>query len=663
MRIFANAALLLTVIAATGRTQSVSVVANFADMPINIIPGSDGNLYGVTQTGGVGTCQYVSVPVGCGSIFEVTPAGVQSTLYSFQPGPVAAESQPFPNTLIQGTDGNFYGTTMEGGKAATDNCREGCGTIFKVTPEGTGTTLHAFDQTDGLGPVRLIEGIDGNLYGVTEFGGNGHCPSGCGTVFEITPQGSLTSLYEFSLSDGAMPADLIQGADGNFYGTTLAGGPGNFCPSATPALELRGCGTVFELTPAGELTTIYTFQGSTDSANPSNLIQTADGSFYGVASPPYEQIGQGGNLGSIFKLTPAGALTTLVVFTGTNGASPDSLVQASDGNIYGTTAGENRGVALNGTIVTPQVDGTLFQISPAGNLATLYDFCHLGCAEGKTIGGYSVILGAGQNLYGITNTGGTSGAGILFRYTLGSSTEPTISANGGVLNGASFQPGISPGSWITINGTNLSSQTDTWNSSIVNGALPTMLDGVSVMVGGQPAYIEYVNPAQINALAPNVPAGSVAVTVTGANGTSQAAMAQLSAEQPAFFQWGNYAVATHQDYTYAVKNGTFAGLTTVPAAPGDVIILWGTGFGPTSPAAPAGMETPSTTAYNTATTVSVTVGGKTAIVYGAALASGYAGLYQIAIQIPAGLANGDYPVTATINGVSSPSTTMITVQQ
>ena len=103
--------------------------------------------------------------------------------------------------------------------------------------------------------------------------------------------------------------------------------------------------------------------------------------------------------------------------------------------------------------------------------------------------------------------------------------------------------------------------------------------------------------------------------------------------------------------------------STVPAAPGDVIILWGTGFGATSPAAPPGVETPSITTYNTATAVSVTVGGKPATVYGAALAPGYAGLYQIAIQIPASLANGDYPVVATINGAQSPSTTLITVQK
>lgn len=140
-------------------------------------------------------------------------------------------------------------------------------------------------------------------------------------------------------------------------------------------------------------------------------------------------------------------------------------------------------------------------------------------------------------------------------------------------------------------------------------------------------------------------------------------MAQVQAGTPAFFQWGQYAVATHQDYSLAAKNGTFAGTTTVPAAPGDLIILWGTGFGPTSPAAPAGMETPSATTYNTASVVTVTIGTTSATVSGAALAPGYAGLYQIAIQIPAGLANGDCPVVAIISGVSSPATTLITVQQ
>jgi uncharacterized protein (TIGR03437 family) len=240
---------------------------------------------------------------------------------------------------------------------------------------------------------------------------------------------------------------------------------------------------------------------------------------------------------------------------------------------------------------------------------------------------------------------------------------PAISPSGGVANGASFQAGIAPGSWITITGTNLSSVRDTWANSIVNGNLPTSLDGVKVTVGGDPAYVAYVSPTQINALAPNVAAGTVSVTVTNANGTSASVNAVVQAAQPAFFLWpGNYAVATTQDYGLAVKNGTFPGSTTTPAKPGEVIILWGTGFGATSPSAPSDVEVPSSTTYNTANAVTVTVGGTAATVYGAALAPGFAGLYQVAILIPASLANGDYPVVATISGVQSPSTTLITVQ-
>jgi len=224
------------------------------------------------------------------------------------------------------------------------------------------------------------------------------------------------------------------------------------------------------------------------------------------------------------------------------------------------------------------------------------------------------------------------------------------------------QPGISPGSWITIGETNLSTKTDDRNNAIVKGALPTTLDGVSVMMGDLPAYIQYISSTQINAVAPDVPAGTVPVTVTDSNGTSISVMAQVSAVQPAFFQWGAYAVATRQNFSLAVKSGTFAGVTTRGQSQRRDYPL-GNGIWATSPSAPPGAETPSNITYNTATTVSVKVGTESATVYGAALAPRHAGLYQVAIQIPASLANGDYPVVATISGAQSPGTTLITVQQ
>ena len=153
-------------------------------------------------------------------------------------------------------------------------------------------------------------------------------------------------------------------------------------------------------------------------------------------------------------------------------------------------------------------------------------------------------------------------------------------------------------------------------------------------------------------------AGSVPVVVTNANGTSPTVSAQLSAAQPAFFQWGNYAVATRQDYSIAVKNGAFAGVTTTPAKPGDVVILWGTGFGPTLPTVPSGVETPSTATYYTAGTVTVKVGDANATVYGAAPHAGLRGLYQLRSRCPCRLGNGDYLVIATVGGVQSASGVM-----
>lgn len=153
------------------------------------------------------------------------------------------------------------------------------------------------------------------------------------------------------------------------------------------------------------------------------------------------------------------------------------------------------------------------------------------------------------------------------------------------------------------------------------------------------------------------------VTVTTSAGTSSAATVTVGTYGPAFFSWpNNQVVATYQDFTYAVANGTFSGTTTTPAKPGDTIILWGTGFGPTNPTYLQGEETPSNATYNTATLPTVTINNVSATVYGAALAPGFAGLYQVAIQVPASLGNGNWPVVATIGGVSSPNGLELAVQ-
>ncbi len=233
-----------------------------------------------------------------------------------------------------------------------------------------------------------------------------------------------------------------------------------------------------------------------------------------------------------------------------------------------------------------------------------------------------------------------------------------------VVNAAGFQPGIVANSWVTIKGTNLASTTDDWSHSIINGALPTSLDGVSVTMGGKPAYIYYISAGQLNVLAPDVSPGPLTVTVTTAGGTSAPISTTAAAFDPAFFAWpGNQAVATRTDYSFAVKPGTFAGTTTVAAKPGDVIILWATGFGPTNPVAPLGVATPGSGTYPTASAPTIKVNNTPALVYGAALAPGSAGLYQIAIQVPSNLADGDWPIQASIGSASSPAGTILSVHQ
>lgn len=227
-----------------------------------------------------------------------------------------------------------------------------------------------------------------------------------------------------------------------------------------------------------------------------------------------------------------------------------------------------------------------------------------------------------------------------------------------VFNAAGYQGGVYSGSFVSIQGTNLTSVSDDWSHSIVNGQLPQQLDGVSVTVGGKPAYIFQMIPTQVNVQAPDLASGSVTVIVTTPLGASVPFTVNVQPYGPAFWPWpDNQPVATHGDYSIAAKNGTFAGTATVPAKPGEVITLWGTGFGPTNPAVPAGQLPGSSAGAHTETPVTVTLNSASVTVLGAALSS-YPGDYQVAIQIPTTLADGDYTLVAAINGVSSPPATL-----
>ena len=239
------------------------------------------------------------------------------------------------------------------------------------------------------------------------------------------------------------------------------------------------------------------------------------------------------------------------------------------------------------------------------------------------------------------------GLGDAFVATLAPAYPPAISS---VLNAASFQPGIEAGSWAMIQGSNLANTTRTWRSSdFVGDELPTSLDGVSVSIDGQPAFVEYISPTQINVQAPSDSVvGAVNVVVDNNGAVSAPAPAQLQAVAPAFFLYPgtNYALASRlPDYALV---GTSL---TAPAKPGDILVLWGTGFGATDPPVLAGTVVSGAPAAVIAPTV--TVGGVDVPVLGTVLTPGTAGLYQVTIQLPANVPTGAVAVQASAGGVQT----------
>lgn len=418
----------------------------------------------------------------------------------------------------------------------------------------------------------------------------------------------------------------------------------------------------------------------------------------------------------IRKVTPAGVISTLAG-NGSAGFSGDDALGTSaqlnlprgiavdgGGNVYIADQGNNRirKVTAAGVISTLAGSGTRGFGGDGGNAISAQLNSPMGVAADSsgavyiadrgndrirkvTPGGLiSTLAGSGNR--GFSGDGGLATAaqinlpdevtidsfGGLYIVDLGNTrirkvTAPNLSppaiAAGGVTNGASFRPGIVPGSWVTITGFNLSPVTDNWDRAVIDGKLPDSLDGVSVSIGGKPAYVQFVSPGQINVQAPDVGVGPTPVIVTNPSGVSATFTAMAQQFSPAFFLWnGKYAVATRQDFSPAAQAGLLEGVTTIPAQPGEIIILWATGLGATNPPVAAGIQAPSDRAYLTASPVTVTVGTTNAQMFGAALSPGYAGLYQIGIQIPASTPDGDIPLTAAIGGIKSPDGVFINVQ-
>jgi uncharacterized repeat protein (TIGR03803 family) len=321
---------------------------------------------------------------GCGTIFKIAPNGTLTTIYNFCSNGGICEDGQWPiGTLIRASDGNFYGTTLAGGTGNGGN-----GTVFRITPSGKLSTIYSFcsqsNCTDGERPFwGVIQATDGDLYGSTSSGG----ANDDGTVYRVTSSGTLTTLHSFNGADGQGPdAGVIQASDGSFYGTTLEGGEGSACE--------YGCGTVFKMTLGGALTTLHSF-GQSDGTNPyTGVIQATDGNFYGTTAGGGANCPDNDSCGTVFEITPIGTLTTLYNFCSqsdcSDGRSPfGALLQSTNGTFYGATY-------QGGSACVDDFDGcgTIFSVSNG-----LLPFVETQTSSGK-VGAVVKILGT--NLSGAT---------------------------------------------------------------------------------------------------------------------------------------------------------------------------------------------------------------------------------------------------------------------
>jgi uncharacterized repeat protein (TIGR03803 family) len=461
----ANAGVVLTNLFSFGSVLETNGVALDGAVPLaGLVQGNDGDFYGTTGGGGTNNC---------GTIFKISTNGTLTSLYSFV---VTNDDGYSPYAgLVQGRDGNFYGTTVNGGNTNFNSYPGsfGYGTVFKVTKNGTLTSLYSFGGTnDGTFPFAgLVQGNDGDFYGTT-MGGGKTVPNtnySYGTVFKITTNGVLTGLYYFTgTNDGAYPqAGLVQGSDGNFYGTTYLGGTNNW-------------GTVFKISTNGALTSLYSFGSITDASGElldgievaAGLVEGKDGDFYGTTT------GGGTNgYGTIFKINTNGRLTTLhsfgSIFGSIDGANPVAgLVQGSDGNFYGTTE--------EGGTYNSNNSGTVFEIDTNGAFTTLYSFD--GDIGDGSNGGANpeagLVQGNDGNFYGTTSGGGTNYLGTVFCLNLGlvSPPAPQLSIN---LSGNNLIL-----TWPTnVSGLNLEYATNLASTTVwqTNSTAPVVIGGQNVL--------------------------------------------------------------------------------------------------------------------------------------------------------------------------------------
>jgi len=367
--------LLVLLAAAAAPAQTLKVIYNFGTNPGDpvsareismIAQGQDGAFYGTSGQGGLNNGN-----AGC--VYRLTPDGKLTLLHSF----ITAKDGATPLGGVQmGTDGAMYGTCYSGGAL-------GVGTIWKVTPSGTFTMLHALAPDYGSYPISApVLGADGNFYGVTDYIDNFQL----GEFYKVSSAGSYAPLYSFKTAPttvGIMASCVSRGTDGNFYGTTFKGG--------------KNYGTVFKATPAGAVTSLHVFDGTTGSLS-YNVMQASDGNLYGTC-----YTGGPANFGCIYKLTTAGAYTVLHNFGGTEGSMPVAgLVQGKDGYLYGAT--KAGGATARGVIFRILPSGKNYQVlwtRAASGLEGIYELS-------------TPIFGADGVLYGTTYAGGTKYDGVFW---------------------------------------------------------------------------------------------------------------------------------------------------------------------------------------------------------------------------------------------------------
>ena len=387
----------------------VTNIANFgmAAAPSgDMIQATDGYWYGP---------QLIAVGVhGGGGIFRMSASG------SYTEYPADATNDA-PDFLIEGKDGNFYGLSSYGVNPYPNHDLANYGSVFQFLTNGTFTALATFAGTNGSTPVSLVQTDDGNFYGVTMYGGVGFTSnslSGYGTIFRIDTNGTFTTLYYFtgSTNDGAYPYRLAAGSDGNVYGATEAGGADTNATltSQTGIYPSYGFGTAFVVHPDGTVALKASFTLSNNvGAEVTYLARGSDGNVYGTT-------GSGGlyGKGTIFEFCTNGTLSPVAAFDGTNGAFPQSVLQASDGGFYGVSVG-------NGETPYPNV----YRWSPAGGIVPLYSFTF-----GTPWGPYP-LLGLAQGTNGLFyGQGAGQNQGFIFQISLPVApvVQPAISA--GALN-------------------------------------------------------------------------------------------------------------------------------------------------------------------------------------------------------------------------------------